>query len=517
MKAFLKKPVIITLLIFSVGGIFGIYLFINRTSAPAYEFITVQRRDLAQQVNVTGRVEPIQDVQLAFEKGGTVLHTFAEVGDSVQTGQTIVELDSSELNTQLLQQQAALESEQAKLAELHRGTRTEEVQIQKVKVANAKTALADTIQNLIDKINDAYTKADDAIRNNVDPMYIDPRSQTPKLNFIAKSSQLTINLEWSRLLLEERIVSWNMSLASLTKTSDISIYSKDATLHLIALTSFLDQLAFTVNEATPASLVTQTMIDSWKTNISTARTNINTAANNITLAEEKFRNANSNLILAKQELTLQEAGTAPEQVTAQEAHVKKAKANVQNYQVQIKKMTLKTPIAGVITQQDAKVGEIITANTPMVSVISESQFQIEASVPEADITKINIGDIANITLDAYGRDIIFQSITTKIDPGETIIDGIPTYKVTFQFLKPDTRIKPGMTANIDITTATRKNILAIPQRALIRQSGNKFVRILAGAEVQQIQIETGLQASDGNIEILRGLTEGDKVITFFPE
>ena len=66
----------------------------------------------------------------------------------------------------------------------------------------------------------------------------------------------------------------------------------------------------------------------------------------------------------------------------------------------------------------------------------------------------------------------------KINPAETIIDGVPTYKITFQFEEEDGLIKSGMTANLDIVTAERENILSVPQRAVLRSNGSKTIRVL---------------------------------------
>ena len=138
-------------------------------------------------------------------------------------------------------------------------------------------------------------------------------------------------------------------------------------------------------------------------------------------------------------------------------------------------------------------------------------------MPEADIAKVSVGNTSIVTLDAYGRDVVFEAKVVAIDPAETIVDGVATYKVTFQFIEDDERIKSGMTANIDITSDNRENVIAVPQRSIIRKNGDKFVRILDGNNVKEIKVETGLYGSDGNIEIIRGINEGDKVITFIEE
>ena len=63
-----------------------------------------------------------------------------------------------------------------------------------------------------------------------------------------------------------------------------------------------------------------------------------------------------------------------------------------------------------------------------------------------------------------------------VDPAETIIDGVATYKTTLQFTDEDVRIKSGMTANVDITGLEKKDVLAVPQRAVFARAGHRFVK-----------------------------------------
>ena len=73
-----------------------------------------------------------------------------------------------------------------------------------------------------------------------------------------------------------------------------------------------------------------------------------------------------------------------------------------------------------------------------------------------------------------------------------------------------------MTANIDILTEEKKDVLAIPQRAVKAKNGGKYVDVLEsdGKTVTAVQVEAGLKGSDGNIEIISGITEGQSVVVF---
>lgn len=358
---------------------------------------------------------------------------------------------------------------------------------------------------LIDKIQDAYTKCDDAVSNKIDQFFSNPQTTNPQFNLAISDFQLERDMESARITVGTILVSWNDSLNNLNINSNFDQYDNTAKENLSQIKNFVDKVALAINSLTANSSLTQTTIDGYKSDISTARTNINTAIINLSSAE-------ADLSLQENQLALEKAGTISEQISAQEAAVEQAQANAQNIEAQLSKTILRAPISGVVTKQDAKIGEISGANTVIVSLISEAQYQVEANIPEADIAKVKLGDSASITLDAYGQDVIFDARVVKIDPAETVIEGVATYKTTLQFLKKDERIRSGMTANIDILTDKRENVLVAPQRAVTSSDGEKSVKIFDGKNVKQVPVKTGLRGSDGNVEILEGLKQGDKVV-----
>ena len=578
MIKFLKRPIVIVSLIILAGGIVGGYAYFSRDNVPTYDFIVVEKRELIQEVSVTGRVKPAKSVNLAFEKTGKVSLVYADIGKQVQTGQTLVQLEGAELAAELVrtqanvesarstleQYEAALKSQQAKLEEIKSGTRPEELFVAQTKVDNAQKALADGMVNsdnvkrkadvdlanlyndIPNIIQDAFAKADDAIHKQVDEIF-DNDDTNPQLTFLVGNMQRGIDIISQRQLMTQTF----KDLQTIVKTLPEDQQARSTALQntenkLAAIRDFLSKVLDVVNVALGIS---QNTINTYKANINTARTNINgeigdvntqqqaivaqktTNENNIAVADAKINDAQNTLASAQAELALKQAGSTPEQISYQEAQIKQAEANiaaqgaqikqaqaaVQNIQAQISKTIIRAPISGTVTKQDAKVGEIVSANTSIVSLISASQFEIEANVPEADIAKVSVGNTSLVTLDAYGRDVVFEAKVVAVDPAETIVDGVATYKVTFQFIKNDERVKSGMTANIDIKSASRENVIAIPQRAIIRKNGDQFVRIADGESFKEVKVETGLRGSDGNIEIISGVNVGDKVITFSEE
>ena len=515
----IKKPIFVVPAAIVIAVFVGGYFYFSQNKPPAYEFVVAQKGDIVQEVAVTGKVKPAASVDLAFESGGRAVWIGVETGDRAAKGQILARLYSGGLAAQLSQAKANARVEEAKLEELKKGTRPEKIKIQEAKVAKAKTTLNESKKDSINKIQDAYTKSDDAVRNKIDKFFSNPRSPNPQLNFSVSDSGLKVNVESDRFKVEDILVSWKSSLGSLSVSGDLNFYINKAKQNLNEIKSFLDKTALAVNSLTVDADHSQSVIDGWKSDVSTGRTNVNTAITNLLAAVDKLKLSQNNLTLEENELALEKAGSTAEQISAQEAAVESAEANVSNIKAQITKTVLYSPINGIITNVDAKVGEIVAPNVSVISVISEKRFKIEADVPEADIAKVKIGQTAELTLDAYGDNVVFKAKTVLIDPAATIIEGVPTYKTTFQFIGKDGRVRPGMTANLEIATGSRKNAVNIPQRAIIEKgNGEKIVRVVGkNGAIKDVKVKTGLKGSFGEVEILDGIKEGDKVIIFMKE
>jgi RND family efflux transporter MFP subunit len=495
----------------------GLYVY-NKETPSKYETTLVKRGDVVQEVSMTGRVSSEKEVNLAFESGGRVTAEPRRVGARVNTGDVLVQLDTNELQTLLAQAKANLNYENAKLAELKRGARAEDILVSQVKVESAKGALADAQQSVFDKLHSAYTTSDDVIHNVVDQFYKNPRTNSPQLVFVANDAKLTIELESSRLAIETMLSTWGTDVNEWEGGTPALVALAASDANLAQIKTFLERLAFAVNGLAAGTSPTQATLDSWKLAVSSARSNINTTITASLAASEKYRAAGRALEIAQEELTLKQVGPTFEAISAQEAKIEGVAATLENYSAQITKKTLRAPIKGVVTEQDAKLGQTVTPNVPIVTLMSDGLYKIEANIPEVDVAKVKVGDVARVTLDAYGAEVVFVSKVAMIDPAETIIEGVSTYKVTLRFVENDARVRSGMTANIDISTATKEGVLMLPARAVTGRNGTKNVRVLSVVDQKEVIEEraviTGLRGSDGNVEIISGVEEGERVVTF---
>lgn len=541
---FLKKNFLVVSAVIVL--VLGSALFLlNRSKKPIYNLVTAARADLKQEVSVTGKVRPSEMIDLAFETGGRVERILVKVGSSVLPGNKIMELENRQLFAQLNQAQASLEAERARSEELKRGTRTEELEMARTLVLNAEKSLVDSQTNLESTqnksaadLNNAYNSALVAAQKSVtvakgslliltDIQY----AHFLENSDLIKSKQIAVetllgapdagrwtsssinNLTGGAWLDVQKAVSapnYSNIDAALSATAEALQKVKDA-LAAVPVTSDLTSTEKTNLSAEKASLATEITTISGKQQTILVQKATNESS--LSAAQGSLTTAQNTLDSARDSLKLKEAGATPEQLLAQAASVKAMEASVENIRVQIGKTAIYSPIAGVVTKKEIEVGENVAPNVPVVSLISAAEFEIEAKVPEVDIAKIKVNDEARVTLDAYGSDVLFRARVVRIDPAETLVEGLPTYKVTLQFLNSgDERPRSGMTADLDILTAQKKDALTIPQRSVITRNGDKIVRILLGDAVKEIKVKTGLRGSAGEIEIIEGLNEGDRVI-----
>ncbi|OGF89345.1 hypothetical protein A3I94_02675 [Candidatus Giovannonibacteria bacterium RIFCSPLOWO2_02_FULL_43_54] len=508
-----KKNILIVFSAVIALAIASYFYFGNSEDGTYNAFVVASRKNIVQEVSVTGRVNPASNIELAFEKSGKIKKIYVEVGSRVYAWQTMIELENGDATASLAAAKATLKASEAKLAEMKAGARAEELAISETKVKNAESALDDAKKNLVDKIFDAYTKSDDAIRNKADQLFSNPKSTNPQLNFSVNDFSLENDIKSDRSLAEKTLTDWQISLSALNTEGDLNAYVAEAGNNLEKIKKLLEKISLAVNSLTSGASLSQSTIDGWKTDISTARTNINTAVGNLSAANEKLRSSLSALNLTKDELTLTKAGPTPEAISSQEAAVEKAQADVAAAVSSFEKTILRSPVSGTVSKIDADAGEIVQASVAIAGVISNAMFKIEADIPEADIAKIKTGDEARVSLDAYGSGTFFNAKVVSIEPAERIIDGVATYRTTFQFNKDDEKIRSGMTANIDVTTAKRNNALAVPARAIYAKDGKKFVIVyLDENKNEERQIEAGIHGSDGNVEIISGILEGEKIL-----
>ena len=202
------------------------------------------------------------------------------------------------------------------------------------------------------------------------------------------------------------------------------------------------------------------------------------------------------------------------QRSAQEAIVKKSQAAVSAVQEQLKETLLYAPISGLVIKRSIDPGESVTVNKPILTIAGKGELVIEANVAESDIANVAIGQKAMVTFDAFSSDKKFKAQVSKIDPASTVIQDVVYYRVKLKLTQPNDQLKIGMSADIDINTAQKKDIIMIPQRAIQTEGNQKYVKILkVDNTTEKKNIQIGMAGDDGMVEVTSGLSGGEKIVT----
>jgi RND family efflux transporter MFP subunit len=491
--------------------IFGIYYFAFIRKASPYQFVTVTQGAITEEVSVTGNTTPIQSLDLGFQNGGIIASVNKAVGDQVAAGDVLERLNTSDLEAQLAQAQANVDAANAQLQSLQAGAQPADIQNSEAALAGGQQSLANMYASAENTLNDSYTKANDAVRNQLSAFFTSAETNNPQITFSVSNSQTLNNAESERLRASTELNLWQSELATVNASSPSSTLDaalQNATAHLSVIKAFLNSVSQAIlleANLSPATLNTyNNQLTAANNEFTTATTNINTTIQNI--ASQKIT-----IQQLQAQLNLKLAGSTVQQIANQQAQVEAAEANVRNVQVQINEATLASPIDGVVTVQNAKVGEIATPGTTMTSLISNDDFEVDSEVPETDIGKISIGQTVTMTIDAFSGET-FAGKVFYIDPAQTDISGVVNYTVKVSFSKPDPRIKSGLTVNLDIQTQQQNNALILPQYAIIQSDQGTFVDVIQNGKEVQVPVTLGIQDQSGNVQILSGVTKGEQVV-----
>ena len=212
--------------------------------------------------------------------------------------------------------------------------------------------------------------------------------------------------------------------------------------------------------------------------------------------------------------------------------VASSRESVQKAQTNLGYATITSPIDGVVLSKSVEEGQTVASSfsTPELFIIAQdlTDMRVIADIDEADIGGVKEGQRVSFTVDAFPDDR-FEGQVTQVRQQATTESNVVTYEVVISAPNNDLKLKPGLTANVTIFTMEKKDIIAIPSKALrfmpneaLLQKGQKIEDVEAKTKVWTLEgntfkahaVETG--TTNGMLtEIVSGLSEGDQVLVDF--
>jgi multidrug efflux pump subunit AcrA (membrane-fusion protein) len=187
-----------------------------------------------------------------------------------------------------------------------------------------------------------------------------------------------------------------------------------------------------------------------------------------------------------------------------------AKGKLQASTAQLSYSQIRSPLDGVVTDRPQYAGELAAANQPLMTLMDLSKVIAKAHISRAEAALLKVGDATDVHVtgsdDAiHGR---VSLVSPALDPGST------TVEVWTEVVKPDARLKPGMTVQVSMVAKTVKDALVIPAAALFKTAEGADYVMVAGSDqkAHQKMVKLGIRNGD-DTQIVSGLEASEKVIT----
>ena len=239
--------------------------------------------------------------------------------------------------------------------------------------------------------------------------------------------------------------------------------------------------------------------------------------------QQNLDNANRDYLaaLTKRDAAKAQIGVDNAKLKQARAQVAQSEASLNQLEEQLGYTTIVAPMDGVVLSRDVEIGDAVSSilvlgstATLVMTVGDTTEVYVKGKVDEADIAHVYLGQPARIKVESF-RDRYFQGKVTKISPMGVEKDNVTTFEVRVSINNPGGELKAQMTANAEILLDEHKNVLTVPENAVIYDNQkNASVEIPDKKQKEgkrKIQIKVGL--SNGSVtEITSGLKEGDQVV-----
>ncbi len=515
---FTKKRIIWTVVILVVLGL-GYLIFGGGGSKSTIQTVKVSNQDIKKTVLTTGQVVSSTDLSLSFQTSGFVRRINVKEGDTVRAGQTLAVLDQGNAGAQLESAQGQLKQAQANYDKIRFAATTQDIAVSAAAVASAQTLLDNAKQNLLNELSTAYNNVNTAVLNYTNVLFSNPQSNFPQFGIqgtIQTNAQLVNTINNDRVSLNLLLPKWQAEVASVN-SSNLDTVIQSSLSNITFVSNYLNNIITVLTTYTQLTGGgSQTTLSSYQSGVSTAKSTIDGSGTTIISDTQAVKTAESSLLSAKASLSLKQAPARPEDIAIAEAQVLGAQGQVHSAETALNNTVISAPTDGTVTVVDIKLGELATAGKEVIKLLNVGELHTEALVSEADIAALTVGQDIDMTFDALGPDQHFTGKILTVNPASTVVSGVVNYKVTGN-LENIPGIKPGMTANMTILIAEKKNILVAPNSAIINKDGKKFIRIIDDPKAKtyhEREVTTALEADGGLTEITSGLSVGEEVVTY---
>jgi HlyD family secretion protein len=230
---------------------------------------------------------------------------------------------------------------------------------------------------------------------------------------------------------------------------------------------------------------------------------------------------NYEMSLNKQNVSKAQVTVLKAKIAQSKAQVAEDEANLKQLEEQLSYTDIVSPIDGIVLSRDVEMGDAVSSilvlgssATLVMTLGDTSEVYVKGKVDESDIGRVYLGQPARIKVESF-KDKTFNGKVTKISPMGVEKDNVTTFEVRVSIQNPGGELKAEMTANAEIILEEHKNVLQIPEGAILYDKDKK-----ASVEIpdpkgkegkDKIAVNIGI-SNGAKTEVLSGLKDGDQVV-----
>ena len=404
------------------GGYGTSLFFINNTdtTSPNTENIlaVVELRsigsfkDSSSPLSITGEVRSRNEAILRFEVPGRITNVYKTVGQFVQIGTLIAEVENSSQRAGLAQANAQLTQAELALEKAKVGVRNETLNTLEIAVRNSEQALENTKLQAVETLRTAYATADDAVRKNTDQLLANPTGTQPRFMVPTSNSQLSLSIQTLRIQIQNILARQANTRIQLSLNTPILLEIEKAESEFAVLRKYMDTVVSALSVAIPTSGYTEASISALHAEAISARSAVNGASQAVAAAKQSILSAEGGVRSAKSQLQEAQSGTRIEDLSSLEAGVVQAKAAVQIAQANLEKTRLRSPISGTISSLPITHGQFVSQFALGAIIINENALEVVAFISERDKTFVYPGQEVTINDSIKG---VVSSVASGLD------------------------------------------------------------------------------------------------------
>jgi len=461
--------------------------------------VEVTRGNLTTMVNAFGRVSLPHQANLGFGSSGNVAEVLVKFGDIVKEGDLLAKLETDSLERAVIAAEGDLRMAQINLektiSEATLLTAQAAVENAEIDLINAQNALEEAQQSSITDAQEAMESAQINLRSvelNSTASIKDAEES------LADAKDTQHDFWWHEIYVAYMVQDRNVP-EDLTAENERLMWKIEKAAENLEITR--QTTAIDIADAEKAVADAETELQE-------------VLSDSLTIRQKSLAvtQAKASLLKVQENLAYVEAGYDIEQL---EITLSKAQIALDNARDQITKAAIVAPFDGMVADVEIEAASSVMTNTTAITLVDINVMEIDASVDEMDVADLDVGQKAEISVDALPK-VKLTGEVTAISPIAQNVSGLITYDLVVAIDEIEgVNLKDGMTASVDIEAVLAQDAILVPTAAIQRNRATDEATVIVVADNGQEEarkVTTGASSKQFT-EVIEGLEEGDLILS----